>query len=203
MTGGQPAYWTRDRRTLEAALALYRAAFERTRIPDERIRQLLEDGRYKLALTATSPTDVRAMALVARFPDERFSHLDYIVTAPADRRRGLASALLAWLLEQARSDGHEVFTLETDDAMLRFYGTRGAYRLSGLPYLFPSPTHGPIPMHIIAWALRNQSELPRERAAAIVRALYHGIHGRAADDPMLKKVVERIEPVVKLVAHNP
>lgn len=193
-----PQWWERDRRALDAALALYRRAFERSRIPDERVRQLLEDGAYRLALERDGAA-VTALALVAVFPAERFAHLDYIATDEPRRRRGLASALIDLTLQDARARGFDAVTLETEDPMVPFYTKRGARRLAGLPYLFPSPGHGPMPMHLMAWPLAGQERLPRERAGALVRALYRGIHRRADPDPILGSILERIPDPVELV----
>src|SRR5205085_479951 len=129
----------------------YRATFDRTAIPDERVRMLLENGTYRLALDAGE--GLRAMALVARFPAERFAHLDYIATAPDERRKGVASRLVRFLVDEARAEGLAALTLETEGPMSRFYGARGAFVLAGLPYMFPSPTHGPMPMHVMAFPL--------------------------------------------------
>ena len=186
-----------DRRGLQAALALYRTSFERSRIPDERVRHLLEEGTYRLALDGAH-TDLKAMALVARFPDERFAHLDYIATAVPARRRGIATRLVQFLVDDTRASGWDALTLETEEPMTRFYGARGARRLSGLAYMFPSPTHGPMPMHVMAFALEGQSALTRPRASAIVRTLYRVIHGRTEPDPILDSILERIPEIVSL-----
>jgi ribosomal protein S18 acetylase RimI-like enzyme len=191
-------WWERDRRALEAALALYWRAFERSRIPDERVRSLLETGAYRLALVRDGAA-VQALMLVAVFPDERFSHLDYIVTEEPARRRGLASELVRLMLDDARARGFDACTLETEDPMVPFYAKRGARKLGGVPYLFPSPGHGPISMHLMAWPLAGQERLPRGRAETIVRALYRGIHRRGEPDPILGSIVERIPESVELV----
>lgn len=191
------AVWWRqgDRRGLGAALALYRTSFERSRIPDERVLALLENGIYRLALDGAG---LRAMALVARFPEERFAHLDYIATAVPERRQGIATALVRWLVDQTRADGMDALTLETEDP--RFYGARGACKLAGLPYMFPSPALGPMPMHVMAFALQGQTDLTRARAAQIVRALYRVIHARGEPDPVLDSILERIPERVPLIS---
>lgn len=193
-----------DRRALDAALSLYRASFEKTRIPDERIRDLLERGVYRLALDGAvkpSGTGLRAMALVARFPEERFAHLDYIATATEERRQGIATRLVRFAVEDARAEGLTNLTLETENRLSHFYGTRGALRLAGISYMFPSPLHGPLPMHVMTFPLDGHTQLDRARATQIVRALYRVIHARSEPDPILDSILERIPERVALEAY--
>ena len=193
-------FWVEsDRRALEAALALYRASFEKSSIPEARVRALLEDGTYRLALDGAG-ADVRAMALVARFPAERFAHLDYIATAAPERRRGAASRLVRFLVEDARREGLAALTLETEDAMSSFYGKRGALLLAGLPYVFPSPTHGPLPMQVMAFALDGLPTIDRARVTELVRAIYRVIHARSEPDPILDSILSRIPARIALEA---
>ena len=198
-----PEYWSGDAGALDAALALYRSSFERSRIPDERVRALLAEGRYRLALVCGEDGAIHALALVARFPEERFAHLDYLATAETVRRQGHATRLVRWLVDGLKADGLDELTLETDDPLVAFYEARGARRLVGLPYLFPAAKHGPMPMHLMAWTPDGRAEMERARAATIVKALYCGIHGRKDPDPVLGWILARIPASVPLVGEKP
>lgn len=161
------------------------------------MRALLEQGRYRLAIEAGAG-GVRALALVALFPEEAFAHLDYIATAHAERRRGVATGVIEFLLAEARHSGLDALTLETEDPMVPFYARRGARILGGLRYMFPSPSVGPMPMHLMAFPLAGQHELGRDRVARIVTALYRALHRRPEPDAVLDSILERIPERVSL-----
>jgi len=204
---------------MESALALYRESFPEVRIPDERVRALLDQGLYRLAVDVPDG-EALCFALVAVFPKERFAHLDYVATDKRAQGQGLASKMLGFLIEELtrsgepfrsgpsarpeRSEGAEggfdLLSLECQDHNLEYYRKRGALKLHGIRYIFPGGVSGPIPTSLLVFPLAGQSLLARDRVAAMVSALYAGVHGREACDPLLNTVIKSLPAEIALVS---
>lgn len=180
------------------ALEIYSSAFRATAIPVAQIESLLRSGCYALAVERDS-VSVRAMALVATFPSQRFSHLDYLATAKPWRAQGRATRLLEFLVRTLPAEpfGSDLLTLELDGALGPWYARRGALWLDRVPYLFPAVT-GPRPMKLMAFAFRQQESLTGDQVRSLVRALYATLHGRPPNDPILAGFVGAIPERVAL-----
>jgi ribosomal protein S18 acetylase RimI-like enzyme len=194
--------------TYDAAVALVRAAFPETALPEARTRALLNAGRYRMAVARAAEAGdageaLAGVAVLAVFAEEGFCHLDYLATAEGQRRRGVATAL--WDLVRAQAPaGCTRLTLEVDESLVDFYRRRGARRLEGVRYLFPA-TEPPMPMELMVAACgagSGAAVLPVSMDGVAVRriiaALYQGLHGRDAADALLAAVLAGVPPVVRL-----
>jgi [ribosomal protein S18]-alanine N-acetyltransferase len=107
--------------------------------PDAWSRSLVEDG-----ITGALPTihyllaeesgEVRGYAVASIVAD--IAELQRIAVTPAARRRGIASALLAEVVERARAGGADRLLLEvreTNDQALAFYAANGFVEVDRRP----------------------------------------------------------------------
>jgi GNAT superfamily N-acetyltransferase len=177
----------------DEAAALVAASFPETALPEERMRALVVAGRYRVGLEVDAHGALAGVAVVALFAAEKFVHLDYLATAPAHRRTGVATRLVAAAAAAAPLPC-DLLTLEVDETLVPFYRARGARLLAGVPYLFPATTP-PMPMLLMAMPAGHAPAtlgptFPTARARDLVTALYRDLHGRdAAHDPLLASVL--------------
>ena len=71
--------------------------------------------------------------LAAARPAERHFYLDAVGVVPTQRRRGVASGLLAPVLAQCDGDGIPAYLENSDPANIAFYGRNGFVEIGPLP----------------------------------------------------------------------
>jgi hypothetical protein len=70
--------------------------------------------------------------------------------------------------------------------------------LHDVPYLFPA-SRGPLPMHLMVYDRRARKTLSRTAVQEVIRALYHGIHNRGANDALLRSFISHVPPQVPVL----
>lgn len=95
-----------------------------------RVRQAIRDPET-MVLIASRDGDIAGFAIM-KFGDEE-AHLHLLAVRPADRRRGIATALLAWLEKSARTAALGRIRLEVraGNAPARSFYRRLGYRYLG------------------------------------------------------------------------
>jgi GNAT superfamily N-acetyltransferase len=186
-------------RRFRDAMRIYISEFHGSRLPITKIRSLLRTGSYQL-FAAQKAEQVPAMALIWVCARPAFVHLDYIAVNREWKGRGIGTAFYRWLIEHLDqvSPRAQLLTLEVEDELLGFYRRSQTRTLHDVPYLFPAP-RGPLPMHLMAYDRQARTTLSRTVVQDIIRALYHGIHNRGADDALLRSFISRVPRQVSLL----
>jgi ribosomal protein S18 acetylase RimI-like enzyme len=186
-------------RPFHEAMRIYRSEFSAdSRLSVTRIRHLLSTGSYRL-FVAQDAGRVLALALVWVCAQPAFVHLDYLAVGPQWKGRGIGTALYRWLIAHIKdlSPRAQLLTLEVDDALIDFYRRSQTHLLQQVPYLFPG-SRGPIPMLLMVYDCRGRKTLGRAVVQGLIRALYRGLHNRAAEDALLRSCIARVPRQVAL-----
>jgi ribosomal protein S18 acetylase RimI-like enzyme len=182
-------------RCFREAMRIYHAEFPAdSRLSLARIRQLLKSEQYQLYVAQPQETEgVRAFALVWICPRPAFVHLDYLAVEREWKGRGIGTSLYRWLIAHMGelAPRAQLLTLEVEDALIEFYRRSQTHLVQNVPYLFPGPS-GPIPMHLMVHDRQGRKTLKRAVVQNIIRALYGGLHRRAADDPLLQSFLPQL-----------
>jgi ribosomal protein S18 acetylase RimI-like enzyme len=187
-------------RSFREAMQIYRAEFpSRSQLPLSRIRALLTTGRYHLFI-GRDAAQVLAMALLWVSPRPTFVHLDYLAVRQESNGQGIGTALYRWLLAhlQDLSPRAQLLTLEVESALIDFYRRSQTRVLEQVPYVFPG-REGSVPMQLMVDDRRRRTTFSRSTVQALIRALYHGIHNRPAQDALLHAVLSRVPHQISLV----
>lgn len=187
-------------RRFREGMQIYRSEFPSdSRLSITKIKRLLNAGSYQL-FVAQDTQRVRACALVWVCQRPAFVHLDYIAVRRADKGRGIGTALYRWLIASLPrlAPRAQLLTLEVGDTLIDFYRRSQTQVLDKVPYLFPGP-RGPLPMHLMVHDRSGRKTLRRAVVQDLIRALYCGLHQRAADDALLRSFISRVPRHVSLV----
>lgn len=190
-----------DRGLCNASLELC----ERSGMQSTRMRAFLAQGLARLAI-AREGQRLLGFATVIQRPAEHFARVDYITTAPEARRTGVATALLDFVRDEtSRSfdepgSRYDMLLLETAPELVGFFGRRGARRLAGVDYMFPSEP--PVPVALLAIPVRPGRDLPRSYLERLLTALF-AIEGRAPGDPLLAQLIASLPPRTALETPRP
>jgi ribosomal protein S18 acetylase RimI-like enzyme len=181
------------------AMQIYMKEFYSSRLPIAKVRSLLKTGSYQL-FVAEEAGRILAMALLWGCTQPVFVHLDYIAVSRESKGRGIGTAFYRWLLEHLETfvPRAQLLTLEVEDDLLNFYRRSQTRILHEVPYLFPA-SHGPLPMHLMVYDRRGRRTLAGTLVQEVIRALYRGIHNRAADDALLRSFISRVPRQVTLL----
>lgn len=187
-------------RSFRDAMQIYQAEFPTdSRLSLAKIRALLKTGQYQLFVSQRDQ-EVLGFALVWVSHSPAFVHLDYIAVRHDQKGQGIGTALYRWLTAhlQELCPRASLLTLEVDDELIPFYRRSETRVLHKTPYLFPG-RFGPLPMHLMVYDQQHRETLTRTLVRDVIRALYHNLHRRSANDPLLRSFLSRIPLSVQLV----
>ena len=175
------------------------------RLPLARFKNLLAGGRYRV-YAFRSGSKVVGSAVLYFSQAQPVALLDYMAVRRELRGQGIGSALFREVAKVAMDETPAPIwlILEVDDdregsqedrklnhRRIEFYRRLGARLLTNVPYLFPSSRTEPVPMRLMVLPLCPDSILsPRDLRLAI-QDIFLGVHGRRADDPVLRWFAER------------
>jgi ribosomal protein S18 acetylase RimI-like enzyme len=187
-------------RAFREAIQIYQAEFPAdSRLSLAKVRTLLTDGQYQLFVSQRDQ-EVLGFALVWINHSPAFVHLDYIAVRQDQQGQGVGTTLYRWLIAHLRElcPRASLLTLEVDDELVPFYRKNETQVLHQISYLFPG-RFGPLPMHLMVYDRQHRKALKRTLVRDVIRALYHNLHRRPANDPLLRSILPRIPLSVQLV----
>ena len=187
-------------RAFRDAMQIYQAEFPvDSRLSLVKICTLLKTGQYQLFVSQRDQVVLGfALVWVSHFP--AFVHLDYIAVRHDWKGQGVGTVLYRWLTAHLQDlcPRASLLTLEVEDELVPFYRRSETRVLHKTPYLFPG-RFGPIPMHLMVYDRQHRKTLTRTLVQGVIRALYHGLHQRPSEDPLLRSFLPRVSQLVRLV----
>lgn len=175
-------------------------------LSDQRLTQLLARDDYRMyALVLNGAVAATAILYLARAED--FVLLDYMAVRADLRNRGLGSMLFQEVAKTASRERPAASFLffEVDDdrggsdaarsinrRRIEFYRRLGAKLLVNADYVFPSSTGAGVPMRLMVYRLRPETELLQESVGRAVENIFREVHGRGKDDTLLRSIVEHL-----------
>jgi len=184
----------------DAIAILHEAIAPEAQLPEQRFRDLLANGSYRLFAFAEGD-EVLGMALVYFSERLRFAWLDYFAIRSDLRGRGLGSEVFREIVQMAIEQSPQPHWLlfEVDDEYegdpqreadckrrVQFYRRLGARALENVPYKFPSAFAEPIRMRLMAYQLRSDASLSPDDLSQLVKEAFVNIHGRGDEDELLR-----------------
>lgn len=180
-------------------------------LPRKRLLELLAADDYQL-FSFSADEEVAAISLVYFSRALPLAWLDYMAVRSDLRGRGLGSGLFRGILDIAANRNADWLLLEVDDdrhgtsnevrtnkRRIAFYGRLGAQLLTNVQYWFPSPAGPPLPMRLMARALRAQSRLSPDYLCQAVEEIFSNVHGRSRDDELLRRFRSSLPDEIELV----
>lgn len=203
-----------DRRCMAEIQELFRNAFpDLADDPDHIPRKLVEQtarGYPSILLAAHGDGDrILGFALADFYESIGYGYLDFIVTGPEQRGRGLGGALYEALLEDLNERGAYGLFLEvpTDDpaqvknaahlkankARLKFYERYGALPIIGTLYDQPIRPGQPAEPRLLYDPLNKKDPLDADELRRVIRAILTLRYNFDPDDPYVTKVLRSVK----------
>ena len=175
-------------------------------LSDQRLTQLLARDDYRMyALLLNDAVAATAILYLPRAED--FVLLDYMAVRADLRNRGLGSMLFQEVVKTASRERPAASFLffEVDDdrgvgdaapsinrRRIEFYRRLGAKLLVNAEYVFPSSTGSGVPMRLMVYRLRPETELLQISVGRAVENIFREVHGRGKDDTLLRSIVDHL-----------
>lgn len=191
-------------------IRLYESAFPADeRMSTDEIRILISHGRLFLHRTLNKEGDLLCFSLV--YPISDFVLLSYIATDASKRSGGVGSKHVMRLMEilktnypnhlgmfleieSTRESGLDAATSKARQRRLSFYQRLGAKRMCKDGYLLPSQSPGQSPRQgELLWYEFGRQVVSHRILPRIVREIYEKAYFLAANDPLIKKVLDRLD----------
>ncbi len=208
------AHREHDRRRIAEVHALLSASFPSQAKEPEYIARKLTDqtarGVPAILLIAYGVGDhVAGFALADYFESIGFAYLDFIITQPEQRGRGLGGALYEALREDMIARGARGLFLEvpTDDptqvtdpatlkqnrGRLKFYERYGALPVVGTLYDQPIRPSNPVEPRLLYDPLNSKKPLTSEELRDVIRNILTHRYQYEAQDPYVEQVVGSVK----------
>ncbi|HWG92230.1 MAG TPA: GNAT family N-acetyltransferase, partial [Candidatus Thermoplasmatota archaeon] len=200
-----------DLRRLDKVAEFYRAEFPSSPQFMEQLRaKLLRPLRVDYAATLITAEslrgEVQGFAFYDHFPDLNLSYLEYIVTAPGARGRGVGGGLYEAMRESLHYDGSDglLFEVNPDDptlppeifaankATLKFYEKYDARPLEGVRFDYPPFLHGEHGLLLLYDDLGTGKPLDRAKLRSFMLKLYAVKYNASPKDPNVERVLAAI-----------
>lgn len=196
----------------DAIAILHEAIAPEAQLPEQRFRDLLVGGSYRLFAFAEGD-EVLGMALVYFSEYLRFAWLDYFAIRSDLRGRGLGSEVFREIVQMAIEQSPQPHWLlfEVDDdyegdpqreadgkRRVQFYRRLGARVLENVSYKFPSAFAEPIRMRLMKYQLCSDASLSPDELSQIVKEVFLNIHGRGDEDDLLSWFQENLPKTVEM-----
>jgi len=175
-------------------------------LSEQRLTELLARDDYRMyALLLNGAVAATAILYLPRAED--FVLLDYMAVRADLRNRGLGSMLFQEVVKTASRERPAASFLffEVDDdrgvgdaapsinrRRIEFYRRLGAKLLVNAEYVFPSSTGSGVPMRLMVYRLRPETELLQISVGRAVENIFREVHGRGKDDTLLRSIVDHL-----------
>jgi len=175
-------------------------------LSEQRLTELLARDDYRMyALLLNGAVAATAILYLPRAED--FVLLDYVAVRADLRNRGLGSMLFQEVVKTASRERPAASFLffEVDDdrgvgdaapsinrRRIEFYRRLGAKLLVNAEYVFPSSTGSGVPMRLMVYRLRPETELLQISVGRAVENIFREVHGRGKDDTLLRSIVDHL-----------
>lgn len=171
------------------------------------MRPLKVDYAVTLVTAESASGEILGFGFYDHFPDIGLSYLEYIVTSPKQRGRGVGGGIYEAMRESLLYDGSDglLFEVNPDDATLppdelagnratlRFYEKYDARPLEGVRFDYP-PFGGPPRLLLVYDDLGQGKQLDGPKLKSFMRKLYAVKYQADPKDPDVQKILASVPP---------